>query len=147
MTVRPGFCVDLHLLLRADQRLLLGERLNTGFMDGAYHFPSGHLEQGESATAGMVREAAEEIGVTVDPTDLDLVHVMHHYTDSGRTAFFFQATRWVGKVTNREPDKCAGWSWFSPEALPKEMVPYATEALRWMANGVLYSERGWERAR
>ncbi|WP_267965842.1 hypothetical protein [Streptomyces sp. NRRL F-5053] len=36
-------CVDLHLLLRDEQRrVLLGRRQNTGFADGAWHLPSVH---------------------------------------------------------------------------------------------------------
>ncbi|MEU1355322.1 NUDIX domain-containing protein [Streptomyces cinnamoneus] len=143
--MRYTSCVDLHLLLRDGDKVLLGERKNTGFMDGAFHFPSGHLEEGEAATAGTVREAAEEIGVTVDPGDLTLVHVMHHRTNEGRTAFFFETTRWSGEVENREPDKCAGWSWFALDALPEKMIPYAADALRHITKGTLYSERGWEK--
>ncbi|HEY6314153.1 MAG TPA: NUDIX domain-containing protein [Streptosporangiaceae bacterium] len=40
---------DVHLvLLDDDGRVLLGRRKNTGFADGCYHLPAGHLEAGES---------------------------------------------------------------------------------------------------
>ncbi|MEU0649191.1 NUDIX hydrolase [Streptomyces umbrinus] len=135
--------IDLHLVLRDDQgRVLLGERTNTGYMDGAFHFIAGHLEEGEPASRGVIREALEEAGII--PEDLKLVHVMHHYTDSGRMALFYQATRWNGEITNREPDKCAGWQWFAPDALP-QLIPYAADALDHISKGVFDSERGWER--
>lgn len=138
-------CVDLHLILRdSEGQIWLGERKNTGYMDGAFHLPSGHLEAGESATDGTAREAAEELGITVRPEDLKLVHVMHHYTNSGRTALFFEASQWEGEVVNKEPTKCAGWRLFAPDALPGILVPYADEALEHVAKGTLYSERGWE---
>lgn len=137
-------CVDLHLLLRDEQRrVLLGRRQNTGFADGAWHLPAGHLEEGESVTAGMAREAVEELGIEVRRGDLALVHTMHHFTDSGRIALFFEASAWRGEVTNREPDKCAGWSWWSVDALPAQMIPYAAEALRHIAGQNRFSERGW----
>ncbi|MGH3979608.1 MAG: NUDIX domain-containing protein [Pseudonocardiaceae bacterium] len=58
-------CIDVHLILRRGEQILLGQRRNnTGFAEGAWHLPSGHAEDGESATAALIREAAEEIGVT-----------------------------------------------------------------------------------
>lgn len=144
MSDRYKSCVDLHLILRDDQgRVLLGERRNTGFMDGAFHFIAGHLEDGEPASRGVLREALEEAGISIAPEDIKLVHVMHHYTNSGRVAFFYEAIRWSGEVTNREEDKCAGWQWFATDALP-EMIPYAAEALTHIGKGVFESERGWE---
>jgi 8-oxo-dGTP pyrophosphatase MutT (NUDIX family) len=136
-------CLDLHILLVQDGQILLGQRQNTGFMDGSWHLPSGHLDPGEPATGGAVREAVEEIGVTIDPDTLRLAHVMHHRTNEARTAFFFEATEWSGEVANLEPDKCAGWQWFPLDAPPEEMIPYAAEALAHYRKGTLYSERGW----
>lgn len=137
-------CIDLHLILRDGQgRVLLGERRNTGWADGQLGLPSGHLEDGEPATAGIVREAEEETGVLIKPEDLVLVHLMHHHTDAGRVALFFQATTWSGEIVNREPDKCAGWTFVPPEDLPTNVVPYIAEALAHYTAGAAYSERGW----
>ncbi|MBC8091774.1 MAG: NUDIX domain-containing protein, partial [Pseudonocardia sp.] len=59
-------CIDLHLILRdVDGQVLFGRRHNTGWADGKLGLPSGHLEDGESAPAGIAREAQEEIGVTI----------------------------------------------------------------------------------
>lgn len=137
-------CVDLHIILRdGEGQIWLGERKNTGYMDGYFHLPSGHLEDGESATEGTAREAAEELGVVVRSEDLKLVHVMHHHTNSGRTALFFEASKWEGEVENMEPTKCAGWRLFAADALPEKLIPYAAAALEHVAKGTLYSERGW----
>jgi 8-oxo-dGTP diphosphatase len=136
-------CVDLHLILLRGQEILLGLRQNTGFADGSWHLPSGHLDPGEAATAGTAREAGEEIGVTINPADLRLAHVMHHRTNDARTAFFFETNQWSGEIVNHEPDKCAGWKWFPLDAMPEQMIPYAAEALAHYRKEVLYSERGW----
>ncbi|MDQ3762736.1 MAG: NUDIX domain-containing protein [Actinomycetota bacterium] len=84
--MRYRACIDVHLILRRGEEILLGQRHNTGFADGCWHLPSGHAEGGESATAALIREAAEEIGVRVDPGEARFVHLMHHQTDSGRIA-------------------------------------------------------------
>jgi ADP-ribose pyrophosphatase YjhB (NUDIX family) len=137
-------CIDLHLILRDGQgRVLLGERRNTGWADGHLGLPSGHLEDGEPATVGAVREGEEETGVVIKPENLVLVHLMHHHTDSGRVALFFQATTWSGETVNREPNKCAGWDFVPLDALPANVVPYVADALAHYSAGVPYSERGW----
>jgi 8-oxo-dGTP diphosphatase len=137
-------CIDVHLILRRGEEILLGQRQNTGFADGSWHLPSGHIEDGESATAALIREAGEEIGVDIDPAGARFVHLMHHRTDSSRIALFFETIHWNGEPTNREPDKCVGWAWFALTALPNDMIPYAAEALAHYTKGEVYAERGWE---
>jgi 8-oxo-dGTP diphosphatase len=137
-------CIDLHIILRDEHgRVLLGERQNTGWADGQLGLPSGHLEDGEPASVGAAREAEEEIGVLIKADGLRLVHLMHHFTNSGRVALFFEARSWSGEITNTEPDKCAGWDFYDLAALPANVVPYVADALRQYASGQPYSERGW----
>ncbi len=64
-----------------------------------------------AGTAGTrpYREAKEEIGVLVKTDNLRLMHLMHHHTNSGRVALFFEAHDWLGEIVNRERDKCTGW--------------------------------------
>lgn len=101
--MRYRACIDVHLILRCGEEVLLGQRQNTGFADGSWHLPSGHTEDGESATAALIRETGEEIGLHIDPAEVRFVHLMHHRTDSGRIALFFEVTRWHGEPENREP--------------------------------------------
>jgi 8-oxo-dGTP pyrophosphatase MutT (NUDIX family) len=141
--LRYRACVDVHLILRRGERVLLGQRQNTGFADGSWHLPSGHTEDGESATAALIREADEEIGVRIDPAEVRFVHLMHHRTGSGRIALFFEVTRWHGEPDNREPDKCVRWDWFPLTELPADMIPYAAQALTHYTKGDAYAERNW----
>lgn len=52
------------LLRRSDDCVLLGEKL-TGFGTGRVVAPGGHIEPGESALDGAVRETQEETGLIV----------------------------------------------------------------------------------
>src|SRR6266540_5253109 len=102
-TTRPErhrVIVDVHLFLLNGDRVLLGRRINTGYGDNAYHPPAGHLEDGESVVAALVREAKEEIGVTIAPQDVHLAHVMHNSSGGGRMALFFEVRRWEGEPDN-----------------------------------------------
>lgn len=135
---------DVHLLLSDRQRrVLFGRRANTGYEDGAYHLPSGHLEADESVVAALVREATEEIGVTIDPAAVDFAHIMHNASSGGRAAFFFLVEQWEGEPLNMEPDKCDDLAWFDLEALPDRMIPYCREALHHIAARRPFSLYGW----
>ena len=56
-----------------EKEILLQLRQNTGYMDNMYDFAcSGHVEKGESYTTALVREAKEEIGITLKEEDFML---------------------------------------------------------------------------
>ena len=133
---RTGVIVDLHVVIRDGPNVLMGLRQNTGFANGMYHLPSGHLEDGETFVDGMIREAREELGIEIQLPDLNLVHVMHH---SGRLGLFFAVARWSGTITNTEPDKCKALEWLPCDALPVNTVNYAKAALRAIELGNMIS--------
>jgi 8-oxo-dGTP diphosphatase len=105
--------------------------------------PSGHLEAGESAVAALIREAREEIGVTIDEQEVEFAHIMHNSSGGGRMAFFFAVRRWTGEPTNLEPDKCSRLDRFSLGALPYDLIPYCRTALEWIAANHAFSVYGW----
>jgi 8-oxo-dGTP diphosphatase len=138
--------VDVCVLLRrADGRVLLAERANTGFSDGQLGIPGGRLEAGESVAAGAARELAEETGVAVDPAGLELLHVAHHTGGAwgARLGFFFSASTWTGDPDNREPQLCAGLHWADPDDLPDKTIPYVAGVLTHIRAGKNFSMHGW----
>jgi ADP-ribose pyrophosphatase YjhB (NUDIX family) len=119
--------------------------VNTGFYDGAYSVPAGHVERGESATVALAREAYEELGVTVLVRDLVPALVMHRRDkEAERVDFFFSATVWGGDIVNAEPDKCDELVWFPLTELPQVMVPYVRTAIDLHLGGSRYAEFGWD---
>jgi len=143
-TRRHQLTGDVHLLLLdPDSRVVLGRRQNTGFEDGAWHLPAGHLESGESVVQALIREAKEEIGVTIAPKDVEFVHIMHSSSGGGRAAFFFTVQHWDGTPENREPEKCSELAWFSLDALPDHLIGYCNAALDHIADGEPFSVYGW----
>jgi hypothetical protein len=86
----------------------------------------------------------EEIGITIDPKDLQVAHVMQRKASQDeRIDFFMTATAYSGEVTNCEPHKCDDLRWFALDALPENMVGYVRTALGHYLNGTLYSESGY----
>src|SRR5215469_6505010 len=99
---RSTLIPTVYLLLRHNNEVLLLRRANTGYMDGSYGLVAGHIEAREPAKNAMVREAKEEIGITIDPDDLRLVHTGHRY-NRDRIDLFFEADTWQDEILNAEP--------------------------------------------
>ena len=144
---RSLVAVMLILEREADGRreLLLQRRQNTGYADGLWDVAvSGHLEEGESLAMAVVREAGEELGITVRREDLRLVTVTHKYAPQGGKGYlnhYFVCGAFTGTPRVSEPDKCAGVEWFDREALPvADMVPDRMRAIRNYEQSVFYSE-------
>ncbi|GLX02526.1 NUDIX domain-containing protein [Microtetraspora sp. NBRC 16547] len=136
--------VDVHLLLVRDGAVLLARRAGTGYGDGMWHLPSGHLEAGESVVDAAVREAAEEIGVAIRLDDLTFAHVMHRAPD--RVGLFFTAAAWEPEPYNAEPDKCSEIAWWPLDALPPDMIDYPAAAVRAIAAGEPFALHAWDGA-
>ena len=62
----PGIPTGVHVLLERGGEVLLMRRAGTGFFDGLYSLPGGHVEEGESLRATAVREMREELGIELD---------------------------------------------------------------------------------
>jgi len=135
---------DVHLVLVSGEgQVLLGRRQNTGFADGSFHLPSGHLEPGESVVAALIREAKEETGVTICPEQVEFAHVMHNAAGRGRASFFFLVRNWTGAPVNCEPDKCSELAWFALDQLPDPFVDYCRAALTHIVAGRQFSLYRW----
>ncbi len=145
MKDRFTYIGSVYLFLIVENKILLQRRYQTGFEDGNYGVPSGHMDGGETAKEGCAREIKEEIGIEINPEDLDVVHVMHRKgPNDERIDFFMTTSVYTGEVTNCEPHKCDDISWFDLEALPENMVGYVRIAIENYMKGVFYSEHGWE---
>ena len=134
----------VYLVLRRGNDVLLSRRAKTGYQDGKYSVVAGHLDGGELATEGMVREADEEAGIIVDPKNLKLVHTGHRLNRSQpgqeRIELFCETTEWRGEITNAEPNKCDDLSWYPIDNLPSNTLPFVRLVLTDITHGVNYSE-------
>lgn len=142
--MRQRFPVAVHLLFLTEDCILLARRYQTGWQDGQYSVPAGHVEAGETVTAAAIREAAEELGLALAPANLAVVHVMHRRSDDERVDFFCRVNGWTGPIRNGEPDKCDDLRWFPLVALPENVIPYIRHALACWQAGEAYSEFGWD---
>ncbi|MFF4187155.1 NUDIX domain-containing protein [Streptomyces sp. NPDC001691] len=143
--VLNGVGVHLHLE-DAEGRVLLGLRHPASKYAGdTWHYLAGRCEQ-ESALSCLVREAWEEAGLVIDPTDVELAHVVHVVDTPGSLPLMqliFRARRWEGTPEVRESDKCLTWRWWPRDELPDPIVSYTRTAITAISEGQLYSQLGW----
>ncbi|MHB1612389.1 MAG: NUDIX hydrolase [Sulfobacillus sp.] len=137
--------VAVHLFLRKESQILLLRRCNTGYEDGNYSVPAGHVERNEGIRQAMHRETAEEIGIQMRDEDLVPIGVLYRKSDSERVDFFFGCSKWEGRVTNCEIKKCDELRWCHVDNLPQNMVPYVRNAIERFGQGEhWFGEFGWE---
>ncbi len=88
MPQRALFPVTVHLFFFRENQILLIRRFNTGFADGQYSVPAGHLDGNETVIDAARREAEEEVNVQIEPQDIHYSSVMHRLQDDERVDFF-----------------------------------------------------------
>ena len=143
MKLRNKAVPAVYILLEQNGKVLLGRRYNTGYEDGNYQVPAGHVEEGELPTEAMIREAKEEINVDLKSENLELVHAGYrpkHDSTGDRIDLFFKAKKWGGKIKNMEPHKCDDLNWFSWDHLPENITFHIGEAFKCINRGIFYNE-------
>ena len=125
-----------------ERKILFGRRKTSGFYDGYFGLPAGHVDGGESLKQSMIREAKEEIGIDIVSNDLHLVHTLHRANASERERldFFFTVDAFEGEPVNCEPDKCTELAYLDINR-DNQIVPYVQETLQFIEQGQNSFER------
>ena len=131
------------LMLIKGNKILLLRRFNTGYEDGKYCLPGGHIEKRESIHKAMIRESKEEIGIDIDDKALKLVHICNRKVgDNAYVDFIFECKEWKGEVTIIEKDKSDELRWFDLDNLPDNVIPFMKEVFK--NTKKMYIPYGWE---
>jgi ADP-ribose pyrophosphatase YjhB (NUDIX family) len=139
-----NFYAAVYLILKKENKVLLIRRFNTGWMDGMYTLPAGHIDGNETSEMAMSREAKEEINLTILPKALSVVHVMHRKsTDREYFDIFIEAKNYSGEIKNNEENKCDRIEWFDIDSLPENTLSYISEAFKLISKGEHFSSFGF----
>ena len=89
-------------------------------MQQYWEFPGGKLATGETADGALVRELAEELGITIRSFD-HLCSLEHDYTEMRVAIDFFMVSEWRGIPTGIEGQAL---QWLKPsEISPGLLLP------------------------
>ena len=131
--------VDLMLIRKNNEKdeVLLALRKNTGYNDGNFELPGGHVEAEEDLMQAMIREAKEELGIKLKREDLKIAHILHRYK-ANRLNFIVSACNYEGTLKIGEPDKCEKLEWFDLKNLPDNIEEKSRKVLKEIEKGFLY---------
>ena len=138
--------IDVHVILRRADRVLLLRRTGNVYASGQLCLPSGHLEQGESVCQAAVREAFEETGIMLGPETLRHVlsiHQRNRGTSDTRVGFAFTPSAWTGEPVNAEPHKHSELIWADPDDLPADMAEYTAAVITAVGRSLTFTLNGW----
>jgi 8-oxo-dGTP diphosphatase len=114
----------------AAHHILLQQRPEGGSMAGLWEFPGGKIEVGETPQAALVRELAEELGISVQETDLypisfasEALPAKHSDAEVPHLLLLlFGCNTWAGKP---EPLHAAELRWISLDQMRTLPMPPA----------------------
>ena len=135
------FPVVVHTLMWRRRAVLLLRRAGTGYLDGWYALPGGHLQRGEGIVECAVREVREETGIVVAASQLRAAAVMPYRSGEHQGIdFIMVCDDFAGEPTLAEPHLADAIGFWSADALPPNTVPYLRAALELAASGQWFLE-------
>ena len=94
----------------------------------------------------MSREAFEEANISIEPSDLKDVYVLHRIDPidhDERIDFFLIPKKWSGEIKIMEPHKCDDLDWFPMKQLPGNIIQYVSNVIQLVDRNIFYSEFSW----
>lgn len=114
-------------LVDGDGRVLIAQRPAGKSLAGLWEFPGGKVEEGETPEGALIRELAEELGITVKADCLaPFVFASHGYEDFHLLMPLYLCRRWDGFAQAREH---AALRWVRPAELDRWPMPPADAPL------------------
>lgn len=137
-----------YLILRKKHDVFLTRRAHTGYFNGYYSLPAGHVEANELPTTAIIREAREEVGVIIKKKDVHFFHALYRQAvdDTGdRVDYFFISEKFKNEPKNCEPQKCDDARWFPLKKLPSKITPEVKWVLKLISKKISYSEMPFDK--
>lgn len=142
--VRSKFFVGVGNIFIKDGDVLTVFRNNTEKNNNKHGLIGGLVKAGESIRSAAIREIFEEVGITVKPENLKLIHTMSSRENGEETiGHYFLVEKWDGEPFNKASDKHERIEWVCLDNLPDTLIPRNRQAIENMFQEVSYSEYGW----
>jgi ADP-ribose pyrophosphatase YjhB (NUDIX family) len=115
-SARACFRIGVFAVIERDGRYLLARRRDIGW----WNLPGGGLEAGETVDEGLAREAREEVGV-----EIEIVRLVGVYSKPGKqeVVLTFLCRLRDPQAQQMTSEEVSEVAWFSPEALPADLLP------------------------
>ena len=102
---------------------------------------AGHVDEGENVYDAAIREAREELSITITKQDIIDSFVVNRRNKSLAPYFdvYFEILSYEGKIKINEPEKCSELKWVDINNLPDDMIDFEIEAIRNRQRNIMFS--------
>lgn len=132
-----------YVIFRRGNKVAFVLRSNTRWMDNYYGLPSGKVEKEENFVQAAIREAKEEVGVSLKLENLALSHIVHRKADDIWIDAYFEVVDTHEELINAEPHIHSELAWLDIHDLPENVIPAVRDVLVKIEKGEKFSEFGW----
>ena len=139
---KETFLSAVYLIIKNEKgKILLQRRQGTKLWPGFLALPAGHIDEGENAIDAAIREAKEELSITIREENIVDSFVVNRRNKSLKPYFdvYFEISSYEGTITINEPNKCSELKWCDINDLPNDMVDFEIEAIRNRQKGIMFS--------
>ena len=127
----------VHMIICKNNKLLVQKRKGSKLWPGYYALPAGHIDENETQYDALVREAKEELGITINPKKIITSYVVlrrNYFKVDGKVLepyidYYFEINEYKGIPKIMEKDKCDELIWVDINDLPKPFVNYEGDFL------------------
>ena len=139
---KENFLSAIYLIVRNNEgKILLQRRQGTKLWPGFLALPAGHVDEGENVYDAAIREAREELSITITKQDIVDAFVVNRRNKSLLPYFdvYFEISSYEGKIKINEPEKCSELKWVDINDLPSDMIDFEIEAIRNRQRNIMFS--------
>ena len=130
---KPEYYAAVYGILEDSQgQILFIKRKNTGYQDGLYGLPAGHIEGYETYFEALKREVMEEVGIELEEETTHIAHICHRIKQNERVYFdiYFIIKEYVWVPIIGEPEKCSEIIFLDWKSMDKNnFQPFSYEIL------------------
>lgn len=140
--MKETYLSSIYMIIRdREGRILLQRRQGTNLWCGFLALPAGHVDEGENAYDALVREANEELGITVRLDDITDTFVVNRRNKTLRPYYdvYFELSSYEGIIDIKEPNKCSALVWADINNLPDDMIEFERIAIEENLKGNKFS--------
>lgn len=122
--------------------VLFQKRSNTGYADGLFQIPAGHMELEESMYDAIIRKMKQELDITIHKDNLELVHIAHRVRKWAKEGFdiYFHISSYEWKIINNEPNKCEKIEFRDIHKIYNDTINFDIEVLKKVEKWISFSE-------
>lgn len=139
---REQFLSAVYLIVKNEQNeILFQRRQGTKLWPGFLALPAGHVDTGENVYDAVVREAKEELNITISIENIIDTFVVNRRNKSIPSYYdvYFEIDSYIGDIIINEPEKCSELKWIKIEDLPEDVIDFEKVALLNNKKGIKFS--------